>query len=85
MKYSGERYDVLDTWLRRFRDNCYKAGIPQSGTATAFSIMLRDKAATHYLRETCEKTTGNSPDLATIVAWMKDHSETEESRRAYLT
>lgn len=82
MKYSGEMYDVLEAKLLIFRDNCHKAGIPHAQFAGAFSIMLKGKALRYYFDRLCEAN--RDLDFHTLVARVKNHFETEESRQAYL-
>ncbi|RKF65586.1 integrase and RNaseH domain-containing protein, partial [Golovinomyces cichoracearum] len=40
-KFGGERYDVLDTKLKIFKELCQKAGIPQNMYHKAFFTMLK--------------------------------------------
>ncbi|KAK6211233.1 hypothetical protein QIS74_10497 [Colletotrichum tabaci] len=83
MKYGGGMYDVFDSKMLIFRDNCHKAGIPQRHFAGAFSIMLRDKALAFYFDRLCDD---QAPvDFHAMASRVKLHFETEESRQAYLT
>ncbi|EGY23394.1 uncharacterized protein VDAG_04832 [Verticillium dahliae VdLs.17] len=82
MKYGGGMYDILESKLLIFRDNCHKAGIPHALFAGAFSIMLKTKALQFYFARLCNVTP--SPDFHTMVSRVKQHFETEESRQVYL-
>ncbi|OBR02159.1 Aurora kinase 2 splicing [Colletotrichum higginsianum IMI 349063] len=83
MKYGGGMYDVFDSKMLIFRDNCHKAGITQRHFAGAFSIMLRDKALAFYFDRLCDDQA--PADFHAMASRVKLHFETEESRQAYLT
>ena len=50
-KYSGKKYDVLDTKLQIFYNCCLKISLPNTLYNKAFSIMLRGRASDFYYAE----------------------------------
>jgi hypothetical protein len=44
LKFTGEFYDVLDSKLQIFYDNCRKADVPRESYRDAYSITLKGKA-----------------------------------------
>ncbi|KAF6795026.1 glycosyl transferase [Colletotrichum musicola] len=81
-RYSGERYDVLETKLLIFRHHCLQLGIPQSQFAEGFSKMLKGKAAEFYYENLYNPITPLT--FHDMVRQLKDHFETDEVRRSYL-
>jgi hypothetical protein len=79
MKYTGELYDVLDTRIQLFRDNCHKVGLTQ--LHHGFSVMLTGRAASYYY----DSITGRRLDFDSMVYMMKRHFETEQVRQFYKT
>ncbi|TKW54419.1 hypothetical protein CTA1_12863 [Colletotrichum tanaceti] len=66
LKYTGEKYDVLDVKLTTFRENCENVGIEddERHLATAFPTMLKGKASDFYYQRLCGKV---SRDFTTLV------------------
>ncbi|KAF6806255.1 glycosyl transferase [Colletotrichum plurivorum] len=82
MKYGGGPSYIFETKVMIFRDNCYKAGIPQTKWGGAFSVMLKGRALAYYYHHMCDPDNPLSFHDAGIV--MKSHFESDESRQAHL-
>ncbi|KAF6803979.1 glycosyl transferase, partial [Colletotrichum plurivorum] len=82
MKYGGGPSDIFETKVMIFRDNCYKAGIPQTKWGGAFSVMLKGRALAYYYHHMCDPDNPLSFHDAGIV--MRSHFESDESRQAHL-
>lgn len=80
-KYGGDQYDILDTKLQIFYDYCTKIGIDKSQFHTAFSVMLKKRAAEFYY----DKISGRSYDFKRMLGMTRAHFETEENRQKYLS
>jgi hypothetical protein len=75
-KFIEEMYNILDTKLRVFYDYCTKIGLPDTQYHNAFSVMLKERAATFYYNNLSSK--GYS--FKDIILKIKIHFETEENR-----
>ena len=80
-KFGGELYDVLNTKLRIFYDNCQKLGLPSNQFHYAYSIMLKGRAATFYY----ERLAGKGLNFDQMVYETRCHFETEEQKQQYLS
>ena len=80
-KYGGEQYDILNTKLKIFYDLCQKCGLPDDKLELGFSTMLKGKALDYYF-ERIDRQIDNFIDM---VASLRTHFETEETRQRYLT
>ncbi|KZL69413.1 hypothetical protein CT0861_03178 [Colletotrichum tofieldiae] len=85
MKYGGRLYDVLESKLVAFRDNCWKLGIPPHQFAGVFSLMLKDRALAFYYDRLCEVDVNSPRDFDSMVSRVKQRFETEERRQIYFT
>ena len=75
-KYGGEEYDILDIKLQVFFDYCNKIGIQESQFHSAFSAMLKGKAADFYYT----MIVGRSYDFRKMIELTKAYFETKENR-----
>ncbi|KAF6810363.1 hypothetical protein CMUS01_13478 [Colletotrichum musicola] len=82
MKYGGGPSDIFKTKVIIFRDNCYKAGIPQTKWGGAFSVMLKGRALVYYYHYIYDPDNLLSFHDAGIV--MRSHFESDKSRQAHL-
>ncbi|RKF54613.1 integrase and RNaseH domain-containing protein [Golovinomyces cichoracearum] len=80
-KFGGERYDVLDTKLKIFKELCQKAGIPQTMYHKAFSTMLKGCAQTLYY----DHITEGNLNFNQMVKMMQNYFHPPENRQMYLT
>lgn len=80
-KFGGEIYDILNTKLRIFYDYCQKIGIGADQYASAYSIMLKGRAADFYY----DRLVGKGYDFNRMIFETRCHFETEESKQQYLT
>lgn len=80
-KYGGEPYDILNTKLKIFYDLCQKCGLPDDKLELGFSTMLKGKALDFYF----EKIDRQIDNFVDMVASLRMHFETEETRQRYLT
>jgi hypothetical protein len=80
-KYGGDQYDILNTKLQIFYDCCSKVKLNKARFHSAFSIILKDKAADFYFN----KISGRLYGFRKMVEMTKAHFETEENRQKYLS
>ena len=79
-KFGGEKYDILDSKLKIFYDNCAKVGVLSSQYHNAFSVMLRGKAADFYYDRISNRNYGFND----MMAMIRIHFETEKNRQHYI-
>ena len=79
-KFGGGKYDILDTKLRIFYDNCTKVGISDSQYHKAFSVMLKEQAATFYY----DRLSNRNYRFDDIIVITRIYFETEENRQFYM-
>lgn len=80
-KFGGNLFDILDTKLRIFFDQCRKVGLPKDQLPNAYSTMLKSKAADFYYAY----LSGKGYDFIKLVQATKEHFETEHNRQEYLS
>jgi hypothetical protein len=75
-KFRGKLYDILNVKLQMFI-NCYrKVSILPDFYYQAFSVMLKDRAATFYYN----KISGNEYNYNNIVKTVCKHFKTDKNR-----
>ncbi|RKF83410.1 integrase and RNaseH domain-containing protein, partial [Golovinomyces cichoracearum] len=80
-KFSGDLFDILDTKLRIFFDQCRNVGLPGEHLTSAYSLMLKGKAADYYYAYLSER----NYDFVSLIQATKDHFETKHNRQEYLS
>ena len=80
-KYSGERYDALDSKLRVFYNYCTIVALPQDQLPYAYPAMLTGRASDFYF----EKLANRALTINQLVTSTKTRFETEENQQLYLS
>ena len=80
LKFSGEKYDILDAKLKIFRETCRKAGIQPYQYHEAFSTMLKGRAHQFYYNHLAER----GFDFDTMIQRTKGFFRTTENHQLYL-
>ncbi|KAH6667382.1 hypothetical protein B0J14DRAFT_642344 [Halenospora varia] len=79
-KFGGGLYDVLDSKLKIFYDNCARIGLPNTMHNIALPTMLKGRASDFYY----DQLSGKGYDFDYMVFKLKAHFDTDENRQEYM-
>jgi len=80
-KFGGSLYDVLDSKLKVFYDNCARISLDQGLYNVALPTMLKGRAAEFYY----DQLSGKGYDFDYMILKLKVHFDTDENRQEYMT
>ncbi|XDG08264.1 hypothetical protein ABKA04_007879 [Annulohypoxylon sp. FPYF3050] len=79
-KFAGDKYEILDEYLKVFKDMCLKAGVGEDRYADAYSVMLSGRALKYYFDYLADKKL----PFKEMVARTKSFFHTVENQQMYM-
>jgi hypothetical protein len=80
-KFGGELYNTLGAKLQVFWDCCSKVGLMRHQYHHAFSVMLKERAATFYY----DYIAGKRHNFDTMLQLIRTYFETDENQQLYMS
>jgi hypothetical protein len=79
-KFGGGLYDILDSKIKIFHDNCTRIGLPKTMYNVALPTMLKGRASDYYY----DQLSGRDYDFEYMIFKLKAHFNTDENRQEYM-
>ena len=80
-KFGGRLYNILNSKLRIFYNNCTRIGLLKTMYSIALLTMFKEQASSYYYDQLSRK----EYDFEFMIFKLKAHFDTDENRQEYMT